>query len=442
MDESMRFFKEIQTDLDVFDLTLTDTWTQYLDPRVVRPLLSCLALMFFFQGTGYNTIIGYSVILFRESGQTMHEHLATGITGGVILLSAMLAVGLAKVSPRKTLLVVSSLGTSSCLCILVNRHRCPNHFKMVKVDKATWKANYFTKITRLFDEYSRCFIVGADNVGSKQMQEIRMALRGDAEVLMGKNTMMRKAIRGHLENNPSLEKLLPHIVQNIGFVFTNEDLVDIRDKLLENKKRAPARAGAIAPLPVIIPAQNTGLGPEKTSFFQALQIPTKISRGTIEIVNDVQLLKEGDKVGASEATLLNMLNISPFTYGLVVQQVYDQGTVYSPKVLDIKEEDILASFRQGLSNLTAACLYVGFPTMASVPQSIVKGFSKLLAVAACTEYSFKEAEYMKSILADPSKFAAVAAAAAPAAAEAAPAAAKEEEPEEESDDDMGFGLFD
>lgn len=70
----------------------------------------------------------------------------------------------------------------------------------------------------------------------------------------------------------------------MGFVFTNEDLVDVRDKLLANKKKAPARAGAIAPCPVTIPSQNTGLGPEKTSFFQALQIPTKISRGTIEIV--------------------------------------------------------------------------------------------------------------------------------------------------------------
>jgi len=311
---------------------------------------------------------------------------------------------------------------------------------MVKVDKATWKANYFTKITRLFDEYSRCFIVGADNVGSKQMQEIRMALRGNAEVLMGKNTMMRKAIRGHLENNPSLEKLLPHIVQNIGFVFTNEDLVDIRDKLLENKKRAPARAGAIAPLPVIIPAQNTGLGPEKTSFFQALQIPTKISRGTIEIVNDVQLLKEGDKVGASEATLLNMLNISPFTYGLQVQQVYDQGTVFSPKVLDITDEDLMVTFQSGLANVAAVSLAIGYPTVASVPHSVVNGFKNLLAIAAVTDITFKEAATLKEYLADPSKFAV---AAAPAAAtEAAPAAAKEEEPEEESDDDMGFGLFD
>lgn len=116
--------------------------------------------------------------------------------------------------------------------------------------------------------------------------------------------------------NAQLEKLLPHIKGNVGFVFTKGDLAEVRDKLLESKVRAPARAGAIAPLPVVIPAQNTGLGPEKTSFFQALSIPTKISKGTIEIINDVPILKPGDKVGASEATLLNMLNISPFSYGL------------------------------------------------------------------------------------------------------------------------------
>nr|AEF59081.1 60S acidic ribosomal-like protein P0 [Phragmatopoma lapidosa] len=152
---------------------------------------------------------------------------------------------------------------------------------MVKEDRGTWKSNYFMKIIQLLDEYPKLFIVGADNVGSKQMQQIRIALRGDAVVLMGKNTMMRKAIRGHLENNSALEKLLPHIKGNVGFVFTKCDLSDIRDRLLKNKVAAPAKAGAIAPLDVTIPAQNTGLGPKKTSFFQALSIPTKISRGTI-----------------------------------------------------------------------------------------------------------------------------------------------------------------
>jgi len=313
---------------------------------------------------------------------------------------------------------------------------------MVREDKSTWKANYFTRLAELLEEYPKCFIVGADNVGSKQMQEIRIALRGKAVVLMGKNTMMRKVIRGYLEKNPDLEKLLPHIKMNVGFVFTKEELTVVRDLLLANKKAAPAKAGAIAPVDVTIPAQNTGMGPEKTSFFQALSIPTKITKGTIEIIQDVHIIKKEDKVGASEATLLNMLKISPFTYGLIIQKVYDSGSVFSPEILDITDDDIKDMFMSGVRNVAAVCLQVGYPTMASAPHSIANGMKNLLAVAAVTEITFKEAEQLKEFLADPSKFAAAAPVAA-AAADAAPAAAaKVEEEEEDEDDDMGFGLFD
>lgn len=299
---------------------------------------------------------------------------------------------------------------------------------------------------QLFDEYPKCFIVQADNVGSKQMQSIRGLLRGTGIVLMGKNTMMRKAIRGHLENNAQLEKLLPHIKGNVGFVFTKGDLAEIREKLTESKVRAPARPGAIAPVLVTIPAQNTGLGPEKTSFFQALSIPTKISKGTIEIINDVPILKPGDKVGASEATLLNMLNISPFSYGLQIEQVYDSGSVFSPEILDIKPEDLRAKFQAGVANLAAVCLSVGYPTIASVPHSVANGFRNLLALAATTDVEFKQAETIKEFIKDPSKFAAAVAAPVAAAAGGAEKAAdkkvEKEESEEEEDDDMGFGLFD
>merc|ERR1719244_2582358 len=103
-------------------------------------------------------------------------------------------------------------------------------------------------------------------------------MRPLGNILMGKKTRMRKAIRGMLDKNPSLEKLLPHIQNNVGFVFAKNDLNEVRELILQNKVKAPARPGAIAPCEVIIPPQNTGLGPEKTSFFQALQIPTKIQR--------------------------------------------------------------------------------------------------------------------------------------------------------------------
>jgi len=315
---------------------------------------------------------------------------------------------------------------------------------MGREDRTAWKANYFVRIVNLFDEYPSCFLVGVDNVGSKQMQEIRQAMRGHGEILMGKNTMIRKAIRGHLQKNQTLEKLLPYIIGNIGFVFTNEDLSEIRKKLLENKRGAPAKAGSLAPCDVKLPPQNTGMGPEKTSFFQALQIPTKISRGTIEILNDVHLIKIGEKVGASESALLNMLNIQPFSYGLVVQQVYDKGTIYSPEVLDMTTDELRSRFLQGVINIACISLEIGYPTKASVPHLVANAFKHLLAVAAETDVTFKQAEQVKEYLADPSKFVAVVSASAVPAASTtvAPIAAETKEEKEESDEDMGFGLFD
>jgi len=310
-------------------------------------------------------------------------------------------------------------------------------------DKTLWKANYFMKLEQMFTEYSKCFIVNQDNVGSKQMNNIRLAMRPYGNILMGKKTRMRKAIRGMLDKNPSLEKLLPHIQQNVGFVFAKDDLNEVRELILKHKVKAPARPGAIAPCEVSIPPQNTGLGPEKTSFFQALQIPTKISKGTIEIINKVLLLNEGEKVGASEATLLNMLNISPFSYGLVIEKVYDSGSCFDPAILDIKDEDIREKFIEGVMNVAGVCLEIGYPTIVSVPHSILNGFKNLLAIAAVTDVTFKEAETMKEYLADPSKFAALVPAATTAAVvEEKVEEAKPESSEEDSDADMGFGLFD
>ncbi|CAO2612848.1 60S acidic ribosomal protein P0 [Lemmus lemmus] len=132
---------------------------------------------------------------------------------------------------------------------------------------------------------------------------------------------------GLLEYNPALEKLLLHIQGNVGFVFTKEDCTQIRD-VLQASQSSASRAGAIAPCEVTLPAQNTGLEHERTSFFQTLDITAKISRGNIQILSNVKLIKTGDKVGTSEATLLNTLNISPFSSGLIIQHVFDRFTAW------------------------------------------------------------------------------------------------------------------
>jgi len=307
------------------------------------------------------------------------------------------------------------------------------------------KAGYFDKLKGLLEEFSSIFVVGVDNVSSQQMHEIRHSLRGEGVVLMGKNTMVRRAIKGFIADTPEYERLLPYVKGNVGFVFTNGDLKVIRDKILANKVAAPARAGAVAPADVYVPAGNTGMEPGKTSFFQALGVPTKIARGTIEITTDLKLVDAGSKVGASEATLLNMLNISPFTYGMSISQVYDQGNTFPPSVLDIEESQLLKTFSSAITTIACISLAANFPTLPSVVHSIVNSYKKVLAVAISTEYSWPEIEELKDRIANPDAYASSGPAAT--STEAAPAAAeeKQEEKEEEAEEsgDEGFGgLFD
>jgi len=260
------------------------------------------------------------------------------------------------------------------------------------------KENYFKKLIAHTKHYSRILIVEADNVGSHHMQSIRLSLRGQAELLMGKNTLMRKAIRDHIADNPKLENLLPHLRGNIGLLFTNDDLAQIKTKIIENRVAAPAKAGATAANDVIVPAGDTGLEPTQTAFLQALNIASRINRGQVQILNDVHLLKAGDKIGPSEATLLAKLGIKPFKYGLKLLQVYDDGAVYDPAVLDLSDADIILKFQEGVAHIAALSLELGYPTVASVPHSLVNGFKSLLAIALETGITFEAIEKVKKAM--------------------------------------------
>lgn len=318
--------------------------------------------------------------------------------------------------------------------------------EVVVKPKMLKKMAYSKRLQAAFDEYDQAFIVNADNVGSKQMQEIRIATRGECLLVFGKNTQMRKAILEKAEENPDLKQLTNFLKGNVGFVFTRGNLKEVRDGILENKVPAPARAGSVAQVGVTIPAGLTGMEPTQTSFFQALNIPTKINRGQIEIMSNVELFKAGDKVSSSEVALLTKMNIRPFSYGLEFKQVYDKGSVYSPDVLDITDERLTQSVLAGIANIAAISLKIGHPTRASAPHSIMNGLQNLVAISLATDYVCKPAEKIKAILDDPEALAAMAAAAAAPAAGGDGAAAAEEAPEEEEEEEeeeeMDFDLFD
>ena len=126
-------------------------------------------------------------------------------------------------------------------------------------------------------------------------------------------------------------------------------------------------------------------------------VPTKIARGTIEIVSDVKVVDAGNRVGPSEASLLNLLEISPFTYGLTVVQVYDNGQVFPSSILDITDEELVSHFISAVSTIASVSLAIGYPTLPSVGHTLINNYKNLLAVAIAASYHYPESRHANAI---------------------------------------------
>lgn len=310
------------------------------------------------------------------------------------------------------------------------------------------KLAYEEKLNSLMDKYSKILFVSVDNVRSQQIHEVRRELRGKALLVMGKKTLQAKIVKnraeaeGATENDKKFHETaveLNLLTQNTGLLFTNADVNEIAAVMEKHRIQAPARAGAVAPSDVIVPAGNTGLEPTQTSFFQALSIATKITKGTVEIISDKKVLTAGDRVDTSTATLLQKLKISPFFYQVEILSVWDRGVLFTSDDLKITDAAVEKAMLEGISSMSALSLGAGIPTAASLPIVATEAFKNLLAAAVATGYSFTEfgAEQIIQDARDGKLAAAAPAAAATAAAPAA--AAKAPVVESDDDDDMGMG---
>jgi len=272
-------------------------------------------------------------------------------------------------------------------------------------------------------------------------------------MVMGKNTLMKAALNKKMTKpeetdedyserkdswkaQPELEKIVTLLKGNTGIIFTNGDLSDIKKVLDTETREAPAKVGSIAPGDVWIRAGSTGLDPKQTSFFQQLNIPTKIVKTQIEIVTEKKIITAGQKIESSQCALLDKLKIRPFNYKMEVKKVYDEGAIFSAEVLDITPEDIVNKFKKAISNMAAASIASGYITKPAVPHLLANAFKNLAAVTFTTDVTFKQADKLKEAAKNAVVYA------APTGGAPAGGAKKEEEKpkEEEADVDMG-GLF-
>jgi len=237
---------------------------------------------------------------------------------------------------------------------------------------------------------------------------IRKELRAiDAYMIMGKNTLMKASLQAanrkpepedadyearkdSYKFNENIEKILGQLKGNTNLIFSNGDLGEVKAVLDGNARPSAAKPGMIAPDDVTVPAGPTGLDPKQTAFFQNLQIQTKIVKAQIDIIAEKQVVFKGDKIGGTEAALLDKLKIYPFQYKMEVSKVLQAGSLFDAAVLDLSTEILLAKFKKACGIQASIPLASGYSTSASAPAAGAAG--PATAKAAVVEEKKEEEE--------------------------------------------------
>jgi large subunit ribosomal protein L10 len=262
---------------------------------------------------------------------------------------------------------------------------------MLTQQVAVWKREIFDDLTELLKKYSVVAVADLQKVRSSQIQEIRKKLRGKAELMVAKNTILRKAAEKAASGKENVDQFAQSLTGSKVLIFTQMNPFELIIFLNKNKVRVPAKGGDVATGDIMVPAGNTGLQPGPViSEFNEAKVQTRIEGGSIFVAKDTVVVRTGDVIPVKIASLLSKLGMKPMEAGLSLSYAYDNGLLLGPNDLafDLDKMKVDISSAARLAFGVAVEANIMLPQTA--PMIISKAYRQAIAVSVEAEFFTKE----------------------------------------------------
>lgn len=254
--------------------------------------------------------------------------------------------------------------------------------KHVKAHVAQYKKDVVNSLAKLFKEYPIVGVLNVENLPAMQFQKMRAQLRGKVHITMTKRRLMKLAIEKAKEDRKGIEIIEQYLKGMPALMFTKENPFTIYKYIKKNKSPAPARAGQIAPKDIIVNAGPTPFAPGPIiGELGAVRIKTGVEAGKVVIKDDCVVVKEGEVIKDNVASILTRLGIEPMEIGLDITAIYENGTIYEKKVVDVDEEEYLRNIAQAHQWSFNLAVDVGIMNKETTDFMIGKAYNDSRAVA-------------------------------------------------------------
>jgi large subunit ribosomal protein L10 len=253
---------------------------------------------------------------------------------------------------------------------------------MLAQQVAVWKKEIYDDLTELIKQHSVIAVADLQKVRSSQIQEIRKKLRGKADLIVAKNTILRKASEKLATEKKGIDTFAESLTGSKVLIFTQMNPFELIIFLNKNKVRVPAKGGDIATGDIMIPGGNTGIQPGPViSEFNEAKVQTRIEAGSIFVVKDTIVVPKGDVVPVKTASLLSKLGMKPMEAGLSLSYAYDNGSVLGPKDLAFDLDQMKADFSSAARLAFGVAVEANIMLPETAPVIISKAYRQAVALS-------------------------------------------------------------
>jgi len=248
-----------------------------------------------------------------------------------------------------------------------------------------WKREEVDAVVGMIESHDSVGVVDIAGIPSRQLQEMRRDLHGDAELRVSRNTLIQRALA---EVDEGLEELEDYVTGQVGLIGTDANPFGLFKQLEASKTSAPINAGEVAPNEIVIPAGDTGVDPGPfLGDLQNVGANARIDGGSIVVEDDSAVLSAGETVSQMLANVLSELEIEPKEVGLDLRAVFADGVLFEPADLELDVEAYRRDVETGVARARNLALNATYPTAATLPGLLAKGSgeAKNLAIHASIE---------------------------------------------------------
>jgi large subunit ribosomal protein L10 len=262
---------------------------------------------------------------------------------------------------------------------------------MMTQQVAVWKREIFDDLTELLKKYSVVAVADLQKVRSSQIQEIRKKLRGRADLLVAKNTILRKAAEKVASGKENMDQFAQSLTGSKVLIFTQMNPFELIIFLNKNKVRVAAKGGDVATSDITVPGGNTGLQPGPViSEFNEAKVQTRIEGGSIFVAKDTVVVSKGDVIPVKIASLLSKLGMKPMEAGLSLSYAYDNGLLLGPNDLAFDLEKMRADISSAARLAFGVAVEANIMLPQTAPMIISKAYRQAVAVSVEAGFFTKE----------------------------------------------------